>query len=92
MLNGSGGACAVGAFCCVDLIKQERRSISPNAQVAKMKLHGEPVALCISRPNPSQVLVSFREGPPALLDLSQNSSTPVPCVPSGQSPLRQGSL
>ena len=53
-------------------------------QVAKMEVRAEPVAISINRENPSQVLVSFEEGPAALLDLSKSTTTQVPCVPTGQ--------
>ena len=53
-------------------------------QVAKMEVRAEPVAISVNRENPSQVLVSFEEGPAALLDLSKSATTQVPCVPTGQ--------
>ena len=49
-----------------------------------MEVRAEPVAISMNRENPSQVLVSFEEGPAALLDLSKSATTQVPCVPTGQ--------
>jgi hypothetical protein len=52
-----------------------------------MEARAEPVAISVNREKPWQVLVSFKEGPAALLDLSKSATTDVPCVPTGQLPV-----